>query len=79
MKKSEMQVKFRDLLDRRKEALKKAKDKGEDGVALLNCGEICGIAASMRTVGLIDWDQKEFIENEAWNIYLGKETEYEAC
>ena len=79
MKKSEMQEKFRDLLNRRKASLKEAKEKGEDGVALMNCSEICGIAASMCIIGLIDWDQKDYIEREAWDIYLGKEPEYEAC
>lgn len=79
MKKSEMQEKFRDLLNRRKEKLKKAKDEGKDNIALMNCSEICGIAASMRIIGLIDWDQKDYIEREAWDIYMGKEPEYEAC
>ena len=79
MKKSEMQEKFRDLLNRRKEKLKKAKDEGKDNIALMNCSEICGIAASMRIIGLINWNQKDDIEHEAWDIYLGKEPEYEAC
>lgn len=79
MKKSEMQEKFRDLLNRRKEALKKAMDKGEEGVALLHVGEICGITASMRTIGLIDWEQENYIDNEAWDVYHGKEPENEAC
>lgn len=79
MKKNEMQEKFRDLLDRRKESLKRAMDKGEEGVVLENVGEICGIAASMQIIGLIDWEQKDYIQNEAWDMYLRREPEHEAC
>ena len=79
MKKSEMQEKFRDLLNRRKESLKKAEDKGNDGTALMYVGEIIGIAASMQAIGLIDWEQEDYIANEAWAIYRRKEPEYEAC
>lgn len=78
MKKNEMQEKFRDILNRRKESLKRAMDKGEEGVALENVGEICGIAASMQIIGLIDWEQKDYIENEAWDMYLRREPEHEA-
>ena len=79
MKKSEMQEKFRDLLNRRKESLKSAMDKGIEGTALMYVGEICGIAASMQAIGLIDWEQEDYITNEAWAIYRRKEPEYEAC
>lgn len=79
MKKSEMQVKFRDLLNSRKEKLKRSMDQGDKGVAMMLYGEICGIAASMYTIGLIDWNQREYIQNEAWAAYQGKEQEYEAC
>lgn len=79
MKKSEMQEKFRDLLNRRKESLKKAEDKGDYGTALMYVGEIIGIAASMQAIGLIDWEQEDYITNEAWAIYRRKEPEYEAC
>ncbi len=79
MKKSEMQEKFRLLLEDRKERIKKAADKGNQPTALMFYGEVCGIAASMRTIGLIDWDQKDYIEREAWAIYKREEPEYEAC
>ncbi len=79
MKKSEMQEKFRDLLSRRKESLKSAMDKGIEGTALMYVGEICGIAASMHIIGLIDLEQEDYIANEAWAIYKGKEPEYEVC
>lgn len=78
MKKNEMQEKFRDLLNRRKESLKRAMDKGEEGVVLENVGEICGIAASMQIIGLIDWEQEDYIQNEAWDMYLRREPEHEA-
>lgn len=79
MKKSEMQEKFRMLLEDRKERLKRAVDKGNEGVAMMHYGEICGVAASMKKLDLIDYEQAEFIKNEAWAICQGKEPEYEAC
>ena len=79
MKKSEMQEKFRMLLEDRKEQLKRAVVKGNNGVALMQYGEICGVAASMRKLVLIDYDQAQYIRDEAWAIYQGKEPEYEAC
>lgn len=79
MKKSEMHEKFRMLLEDRKERLKRSVDKDNKGVALMQYGEICGVAESMRKLDLIDYEQAEFIKNEAWSIYQGKEPEYEAC
>ena len=79
MKKSEMQEKFRYLLNSRKETLQKSKKNGNEGVALMCYGEICGIAVSMWSIGLIDFDQRDYIQNEAFDIYAGKEPEYEAC
>ena len=79
MRKSEMQMKFKELLDRRKETMKRALDRDDKPGALMFVGEICGIAASMQTIGLIDYDQREHIEKEAWALYKGEEPEYEPC
>lgn len=79
MKKNEMQVKFRMLLEDRKERLKRAVDKGKEDVTMMHYGEICGVAESMRKLDIIDYEQAEFIKNEAWAICQGKEPEYEAC
>ena len=79
MKKSEMQEKFRLLLEDLKERIKKAADKGNQPTALMFYGEVCGVVASMRKLDLIDYEQAEFIKGEALSIYQGKEPEYEAC
>ena len=79
MKKSEMQQKFKILLGARKELLKIAVDAGREKDALVYYGEICGVAAAMRKLDLIDYEQAEFIKNEARAICQGKEPEYEAC
>lgn len=79
MKKSEMHEKFRMLLDSRKDLLKRAVDAARETDALVRYGEICGVAEAMRKLDLIDYEQAEFIQSEAWSIYQGKEPEYEAC
>lgn len=79
MKKNEMHGKFKILLGARKELLKIAVDAGRENDALVYYGEICGVAAAMRKLDLIDYEQAEFIKNEAWSIYQGKEPEYEEC
>ena len=79
MKKSEMQERFQQMIQHRKEHLLKAKKDGETPSALMFYGQICGIADSMKTVGLIDYEQRDYIRNDAWSLYIGKESEYEAC
>ena len=79
MKKSEMQERFRQLLERRKLMLREAVAKKKDSLAVMHYGAICGMAEAMRELGLIDWEQKRFIKDEAWALVTGKETEYEAC
>lgn len=79
MKKNEMHEKFRMLLDSRKDLLKRAVDAARETDALVRYGEICGVAEAMRKLDLIDYEETEFIQSEAWSIYQGKEPEYEAC
>ena len=79
MKKNEMHEKFRMLLDSRKDLLNRAVDAAREPDALVRYGEICGVAEAMRKLDLIDYEQTEFIQSEAWSIYQGKEPEHEAC
>lgn len=78
MKKSEMQVRFWDLLEENKEAIRDMRDEGDDQTAMMFYGKVCGIASAMRVIGLIDFDQESEIKDEAWAIVEGKEPEYEA-
>lgn len=79
MKKTEMQERFQKMIRNRKEYLLEAKKDGETPSALMFYGQICGIADSMKAVGLIDNEQRDYIKNDAWALYTGKESEYEAC
>lgn len=79
MKKSEMQEKFRELLDDAKQMIRMEREKGETQTAMVSYGKVCGIASAMYAIGLIDYEQKDYIRNEAWDICRGKEPEYEAC
>ena len=65
MNKSEMERKFRVLLDTRKELLKRAVEGGSQVSAMTLCGEICGVAASMRMLGLLDYEQQQYLQGAA--------------
>lgn len=81
MKQSNQQLheKFQQMIQRRREDLLKARKEGHEPSALMFYGQICGIADAMKTFGLIDYEQRGYIENEAWALYTGKEPEYEVC
>lgn len=79
MKKSEMQEKFRELLDDAKQMIRMGREKGETQTAMMFYGKVCGIASAMYAIGIIDYDQNNYIRDEAWDICQGKEPEYEAC
>lgn len=79
MKRNEMQVKLRELLDDTKQMIRMEREKGETQPAMVSYGKVCGIASAMYAIGLIDYEQKDYIRNEAWAICQGKEPEYEAC
>lgn len=79
MKKSEMNEKFQKLLERTKKTIKEEREKGNETAAMMYYGKVCGITGSMYAIGIIDWGQMSFIKDEAWDIYQGKEPEYEAC
>ena len=79
MKKNEMQEKFRELLDDAKQMIRMERDKGKMQAAMMSYGKVCGIASAMYAIGIIDYDQKNYIRDEAWDICQGKEPEYEAC
>ena len=79
MKKSEMQVRFRDLLEENKNAIRDMRSECDYQTAVMFCGKVCGIASAMRVIGLIDFDQESEIKDEAFAIVEGKEPEYEAC
>ena len=79
MKKNELQEKFRVLLENRQERLKKATKLNDQMSGLMAYGEICGLAAAMKTIGLIDYEQSEYIKEQAWALHEGKEPADEAC
>ena len=79
MKKNELQEKFRTLLESRQESLKRAAKLNDQMSGLMAYGEICGLAAAMKAVGLIDYEQAEYIKEQAWALYEGKEPCDEAC
>ena len=79
MKKNELQEKFRALLEDRQEHLKKAARLNDQISGLVCYGEICGVAAAMKAVGLIDYEQAEYIKDQAWELHEGKEPADEAC
>ena len=79
MKKSELQERFRRMLEQRKELLVKAVKQKNKPSALMMYGQICGVSASMKQIGLIDNSQMEWIQAEAWTLYQGKDVEHEAC
>ena len=69
MKKSEMQEKFRRQLERRQEDMLRARAKGDHTTAMMNFGQICGLADAMRLVGLVDWEQASYIREQAMELY----------
>ena len=78
MSKGDLQRKLKDLLDRRFERLAECVKKDERTSALMFLGEVGGVAASMYTAGIIDFDQMEYIRAEAREIYGGGRSEDEA-
>ncbi|MCQ2439453.1 MAG: hypothetical protein MJ074_06800 [Oscillospiraceae bacterium] len=79
MGKKETREIFRRMLDKRMELMKQAVQRKSDASALMMYGQICGVVDSMKVMGLIDYEQAEYIKNEARMIRLGKEPDYEAC
>lgn len=66
MKKSDLERKFGELLERRREAMLQALRDGEKPSALMFYGNICGLADAMRAVELVDWEQAHSIRDQAW-------------
>ena len=79
MKKSDLERKFHELLERRREALLRAARKGDEPAAMTLYGEICGIADAMRAAALVDWEQAQYIREQAWALYAGKGPDDETC
>ena len=81
MKKSDLERKFGELLERRREAMLQALRDGEKPSALMFYGNICGLADAMRAVELVDWEQAYSIRNPAWELYKrgGAGAEDESC
>lgn len=81
MKKSDLERKFGELLERRREAMLQALRDGEKPSALMFYGNICGLADAMRAVELVDWEQAYSIRNQAWELYKrgGAGAEDESC
>lgn len=79
MNKSEMERKFRVLLDTRKELLRRAVEGGSQASAMTLCGEICGVAASMRMLGLLDYEQQQYLQDQARAAARGETGGFEGC
>lgn len=79
MKKTELQEKFRHMLEWRQMELKKAAKLNDQMTGLLQYGAICGLVSAMRTIGLIDYEQEDYIKEQSWALYEGKEPVDEAC
>ncbi len=79
MNKSEMERKFRVLLDTRKELLRRAVEGGSQASAMTLCGEICGVAASMRMLGLLDYEQQQCLQDQARAAARGETGGFEGC
>ena len=79
MKKSEMQEKFRQMLEWRQQEIRKAAKLNDQMSGLMAYGEICGLAAAMKAIDLIDYEQAEYIKEQAWALHEGKEPCDEAC
>lgn len=69
MKKSDLERKFWQLLERNREAMLRALRDGEKPSALMFYGNICGLADAMRIVGLVDWEQSTYIREQAMELY----------
>lgn len=69
MKKSEMQMKFQRLLERRQEDLVREIRNGDRTTAMIYYGQICGLADAMRVIGLVDWEQSTYIREQAMELY----------
>lgn len=69
MKKSEMQMKFQRLLERRQEDMIRAMESGDHTCAMMYYGQICGLADAMRAVELVDWEQYTYIREQALALY----------
>lgn len=69
MKKSEMQMKFQRLLERRQDDMIRAMQNGDHTSAMMYYGQICGLADAMRAVELVDWEQSTYIREQALALY----------
>ncbi len=81
MKKSDLERKFHELLERNREAMLRALRDGEKPSALMFYGNICGLADAMRAVELVDREQAAYIRDQAWALYRrgGDDADDEAC
>nr|WP_326189675.1 hypothetical protein [uncultured Oscillibacter sp.] len=79
MKKAEMREKFRQLLEAHWERLAQAVQQGDKQTAERRCGEIFGIAEAMRALELADYDQVQYIRDQARALCRGKELDHAAC
>ena len=79
MKKSELEAQLGAVLKERQERLKGAIEKGIRPYVYAVYGEVCGVAACMRKLGLIDYDQAVYIKDSAWDAVTGQGGADEAC
>ena len=79
MKKNELNARYQEMIQRRKEDIRQCRERGSDAAASRLYGEICGIAAAMRASGFIDYDQEAWIRDDAKKVLDGKEDHDEAC
>ena len=79
MNKSEMEQKFRVLLDTRQELLRRAVEGGSQASAMTLYGEICGVAASMRMLGLLDYEQQQYLQDQVRAAARGETGGFEGC
>lgn len=81
--KSELREEFRRLLETQQEALVRAIHRKDRAARLIHYGEICGVVAAMSRLGLVDYEEAEYIKNEAWSICstgkMGSGNDAEAC
>lgn len=79
MKKNELNTRYQEMIQRRKEDIRQCREQGLNYAAMMLYGEICGIAAAMRASGFIDHDQEDWIRDDARKVLEGKEDQDEAC
>ena len=79
MKKNKTLEKLGAVLERKKEILKRAIEKGNKPFAYAVYGEVCGVAECMRALEFIDYDQANYIRDSAWDAVTGRGGADEAC